>query len=53
MFSPIKRVQEKQGGPKQNGTLKLLAYADDVNILGVSTELEKRNTGEEISTESS
>jgi hypothetical protein len=27
-----------------NGTLQLLAYADDVNLLGDSTETIKRNT---------
>ena len=30
----IKRVQVKQDGLKLNGTHQLLAYADDVNILG-------------------
>jgi len=33
----IKRVQVKQNGLKLNGTNQLLAYADDVNILGGST----------------
>jgi sorting nexin-29 len=30
----IRRAQEKQEGLKMNGTHQLLAYADDVNILG-------------------
>jgi hypothetical protein len=30
----IRKVQEKQVGLKLNGTHQLLAYADDVNLLG-------------------
>jgi hypothetical protein len=30
----IRKVQENQVGLKLNGTHKLLAYADDVNLLG-------------------
>ena len=33
----IRRVQVKQDGLKLNGTHQLLAYADDVNILGGDT----------------
>jgi hypothetical protein len=30
----IRKVQENQVGMKLNGTFPLLAYADDVNLLG-------------------
>jgi hypothetical protein len=30
----IKKVQENQAGLKLNGTHQLLAYVDDVNLLG-------------------
>ena len=39
----IKRVQVNQDGLKLNGTHQLLAYADDVNILGGSTHTVKEN----------
>jgi len=39
----IKRVQVNQDGSKLNGTLRLLAYADDVNILGGSVHTVKEN----------
>jgi hypothetical protein len=39
----IKRVQVNQDGVKLNGTHRLLAYADDVNILGGSVHTVKEN----------
>jgi hypothetical protein len=39
----IKRVQVKQDGLKLNGTHQLLAYANDVNILGGSANTVKEN----------
>jgi hypothetical protein len=39
----IKRVQVNQEGLKLNGTHQLLAYADDVNILGGSIHMLKEN----------
>jgi hypothetical protein len=39
----IRRVQVKQDGLKLNGTHQLLAYADDVNILGGSIYNLKEN----------
>ena len=37
----IRRVQVNQDGLKLNGTHQLLAYADDVNILGGSIHILK------------
>jgi hypothetical protein len=34
----IRKVQEAQVGLKLNGTHQLLAYADDVNLLGDNIE---------------
>jgi len=39
----IRRVQVNQDGLKLNGTHQLLAYADDVNILGGSIHSVKEN----------
>ena len=40
----IRRVQVNQDGLKLSGTHQLLAYADDVNILGGSVHTVKKNT---------
>ena len=37
----IRRVQVNQDGLKLNGTHQLLAYANDVNILGGSIQMPK------------
>jgi len=39
----IRRVQVNKDGLKLNGTHQLLAYADDVNILGGSMHTLKKN----------
>ena len=39
----IRRVQVKQDGLKLNGKHQLLAYADDINVLGGSTHTLKEN----------
>ena len=39
----IRRVQINQNGLKLNGTHQLLAYANDVNILGGSIPTVKKN----------
>jgi hypothetical protein len=40
----ISRVQENQEGLKFNGTHQLLAYTDQVNIVGENIDTTQRNT---------
>jgi hypothetical protein len=40
----IKKAQKNQMGLKLNGTPRLLAYADDVNLLADNMDTIKRNT---------
>jgi hypothetical protein len=40
----IRKVQESQVGLKLNGTPQLLAYADDLNLLGDNIDTIKKNT---------
>jgi hypothetical protein len=40
----IRRVQENLEGLKVNGTRQLLAYADDINIVGEKVDTIQKNT---------
>jgi hypothetical protein len=40
----IRKVQETQVGMKLNGTIQLLAYADNVNLLGDNIDTIQKNT---------
>jgi hypothetical protein len=40
----IRKVQENQAGLKLNGTHQLLAYGDDVNLLGDNIDTINKNT---------
>jgi hypothetical protein len=40
----IRKVLENQVGLKLNGTHQLLAYTDDVNLLGDNIDTIKKNT---------
>jgi hypothetical protein len=40
----IRKVQENQVGLRVDGTLQLLAYADDMNVLGDNLACTNKNT---------
>jgi hypothetical protein len=47
----IRKAQENQAGLKLNGTHQLLAYADDVNLLGDNIDTTNKNTQKEVGLE--
>jgi hypothetical protein len=47
----IQKVQENQVGLKQNGKHQLVAYADDVNLLGDNIGTIKKKTSKEVGLE--
>jgi hypothetical protein len=44
----IRKVQENQVRMKLNGTRRLLAYADDVNVLGYNIDTIHKNRNKEV-----
>jgi hypothetical protein len=44
LVNAIKRIQENQVGLKSNATHQLLAYVDDVNLLGDNIDTIKKST---------
>jgi hypothetical protein len=40
----IRRIQENQEGPKLNGSHQLLAYTNDINIVGKNIDTINKNT---------
>jgi hypothetical protein len=44
----IRNVQENQAGLKLNGTDQLLAYADDVNLLGDNIDTIQKNNQNQL-----
>jgi hypothetical protein len=47
-YKSVRKVQENQVSLELNGTHQLLVYADDVNLLGDSTNTIKENNDETL-----